>query len=577
MALSQAQIDERLTDAVSDFYGDALGFVMFSFPWDEDASLQVCDWESEDVYVDPATGIIYDDPPEDIQWVTYKQWMAPYRERFNSRFGPDKWACEWLDEVSAEVAKRGFDGVKAVNPIRSTTASGHGIGKSTLVAWVVLWIMSTRPFCKGTVTANTAEQLRTKTWAELGKWHKRCITGHWFNYNAGRGNMNLRHKVKGEEWQCTAQTCREENSEAFAGQHAAASTSFYIFDEGSAVPDKIYEVRDGGTVTGEPMVFDFGNPTRNSGRFYEEVEGKLRHRYSHRKIDSRTVYITNKQRIQEWIDDFGIDSDFVKVRVLGEFPSAGSLQFMPTHLVHRSMLRPDAPRDRYAAVTIGVDVARFGDDHTVIYPVVGNDARTFAPTVKDGIYQGLDNVQVAQRVADKIEFFRSMGIEVSAVFIDVGGTGSGVVDVLRRVLGYECEEVNFGTTPIFEPEVYRYRGDEMWGRCREAIKTNLVLPTLPGLTVVTPESMDQAKYSTAQRLFNDLIQREYGYTIQGDKIHLESKRDMKARGLASPDVADALVLNFANEVARATVPHGTQRTGLMSNHDFDPLDNVSVA
>ena len=576
-SLDKNELDARLADILSEFYGDALAFVMFAFPWSEDNALQVVDWEAEDVFVDESTGIIYDEEPENVKCVTYKEWMTPYRERFDCRYGPDKWACDWLDEVSREVAKRGFDGVKAVKPIRSTTASGHGIGKSTLVAWVILWIMCTRPFAKGTVTANTAEQLRTKTWAELGKWHKRCISGHWFQYNAGRGNMNLKHKEHGEEWQCTAQTCREENSEAFAGQHAANSTSFYVFDEGSAVPDKIYEVRDGGTVTGEPMVFDFGNPTRNSGRFYEEVEGSLKHRYTHRKIDSRTVYITNKSRIAEWIEDFGIDSDFVKVRVLGEFPSTGSLQFMPTAWVQRAMMREDAPRDRFAAVTIGVDVARFGTDSSVIYPVLGDDARTFAPTQEDGIYQGLDNVQLAQKVADKIEFFRTLGIEVANTYVDIGGMGSGVVDVMRRVLGYECEEVNFGTTPIFEPDVYRYRGDEMWGRCREAIKNKLVLPLLPGLMVADREAMDRKRANAANRLFNDLIQREYGYTLQGEKINLESKRDMKARGLQSPDIADALVLNFANEIARSSVPHGTQREGLVSDHDFDPLANVSVA
>jgi len=572
----EAKLEAQLADQIAEFYGDALGFVMFAFPWDKDVSLQVVDWENEDIFVDPKTGICYDAKPNSVDTITYRQWMASYRKRFNTRYGPDKWACDWLDELSKEVRKRKFGGVKSVAPIQMATSSGHGIGKSTLTAWVILWIMSTRPYCKGTVTANTADQLRTKTWAELGKWHKRCITSHWFKYNSGRGNMHLKHSRHEEEWYCAAQTCREENSESFAGQHAANSTSFYIFDEASAVPDKIYEVREGGTTDGEPMVFDFGNPTRNSGRFFEQCEGKLKKRYIVRKIDSRTVAITNKQRIAEWIEDYGIDSDFVKVRVLGEFPSAGSLQFMPTAWVMRAMMRELPPNpDRYAAVTIGVDVARFGDDNSVIYPVMGNDARSFAPKPGDGIYNGLDNVQLAMKVIAKVEYFRGLGVEVSGLFVDVGGTGSGVVDTLRHS-GYDCVEVNFGTNPIYQPETYRYRGDEMWGRTKEAIKNSLILPQLPGLFVATDEKMEEANSSVATKLLADLTQREFGYTLNGDKIHLESKRDMKSRGLPSPDIGDALVLNFAQDVARMKLPHGAQEEPTMTNHDFDPLESVSV-
>ena len=147
------------------------------------------------------------------------------------------------------VRERGFDGVDAVSPIRMATASGHGIGKSTIVGWLVCWIMSTRPHCIGTVTANTFVQLQTKTWSAIAKWKELCITSHWFEMTG----TTMYHKEAPKTWFASAQTCREENSEAFAGQHAANSTSFYIFDEASAVPDKIWEVAEGGLSDGEPM------------------------------------------------------------------------------------------------------------------------------------------------------------------------------------------------------------------------------------------------------------------------------------------------------------------------------------
>jgi len=292
-------------------------------------------------------------------------------------------------------------------------------------------------------------------------------------------------------------------------------------------------------------------------------------------IDSRTVAITNKERIQEWIDDFGIDSDFVKVRVLGQFPSSGSLQFMATADVLRAMMREDAPQDRFGVVKIGVDVARFGDDSSVVYPVMGNDARSFAPTNSDGIFQGLDNVQLAIKVIDKIQYFQRLGIKVGAVNVDVGGTGSGVVDFLRHS-GYQCNEINFGTNPVFEPLVYRYRVDEMYGRLRERIKNGLVLPRLPDLELVDDEVEDTSR-NPAQRLFDELTQREYGYTIAGDKINLESKKDMKARHLASPDLSDSLALTEAVPVAASLVPNGAPGEGEENVHDWDPLENASVA
>ena len=131
------------------------------------------------------------------------------------RTGPDTWQAEFLRELGAEVKKRKFDGVTAVDPIQFATASGHGIGKSCMTAFIIRWIMDTRPFSKGIVTANTSEQLRTKTWAELAKWHHLGLTKHWWTLNAGGGgSMNMYHNAHRETWRVDAQTCREENSEA---------------------------------------------------------------------------------------------------------------------------------------------------------------------------------------------------------------------------------------------------------------------------------------------------------------------------------------------------------------------------
>lgn len=514
--------DEQLADDLSEFYADPLGHVMYSYPWDSEPSIQLVPLHKK------------------------------YQGRFKSEYGPDLWACEFLDQLGEEIKKRRFDGKNAVAPIQFATASGHGIGKSVLVAWLVKFIMDTRPMCRGVVTANTAEQLRGKTWAEVGKWHNLSPTKHWFTYSSGRGAMALRHKDYPQTWKFEAQTCREENSEAFAGQHAADSTSAYIFDEASGVPNKIFEVREGGTTDGEPMVFDFGNPTRNSGTFYENCIGRFKHRYIHRCIDSRTVAITNKARIQQWIDDYGIDSDFVKVRVLGQFPSAGNLQFIPTDKVLEAMSRPPT-QDRNAPLVIGVDVGRFGDDETVIYPRIGYDCKSF-PARR---FMKLNGVQVAGQVQAYIKEFRSLGLEYSGLFVDAGGIGASVVDQLG-VLGERVTAIQFGGGAT-DKTLYRFKSDEMWGRLR----ANLEKLSLPALN--EPNGVE---------LKDQLTQREYGYTLAGNKIHLESKEDMKDRGVASPDIADALALTFAMDVAPVTHAHGEQTKAQTAIAEYDPYENA---
>ena len=513
--------DTKLADDLARVYADPLGFVMWSYPWDTNHAIQLVELEPE------------------------------YQDRFSCIYGPDIWACEFLDQWGKDIADTHFNGHDAVPPLQYATVSGHGIGKSCLVGWVTNFILGTRPRSVGTVTANTAEQLKGKTWSEIGKWHNMGMTESWFDYTSGRGAMALTHKERPLDWKCTAQTCREENSEAFAGQHAPTASSFYIFDEASAVPDKIFEVREGGTTDGQPMVFDFGNPTRNSGRFFEHCAGRFRHRYSVRQIDSRSVKITNKERLQAWEDDYGEDSDFFKVRVRGMFPSAGSCQFIASDAVEQAQKR-EVVEDRYAPLLIGVDVARFGDNESVIFPRMGWDARSWAPRR----FQGMDTVQLTGKVIECIREFAAMGIQCSGLFVDGGGIGGAVVDQLRS-FGYNPIEVQFGGRAT-NTETYRYKGDEMWGNMRDAMD-KLALPAANQLSGVD--------------LLADLTQREFAYTLLGNKINLETKKDMVKRGVKSPDLADALALTFAQEVAPLVRPDGVGPVAQTVISDYDPMED----
>lgn len=480
------KVDLEIAAQCARFYSDPLGFVMFAFPWDTDQSIQLVELQE------------------------------PWRSRFpHLKYGPDAWACQFLDDIGAKVKANGFNGKDAVEPIQEAVSSGHGIGKSAITSWLILWIKSTRPFSKGVVTANTSEQLKTKTWAELGKWKQKCVTGHWFEYNNGKGNMNLYHKDYPETWRVDAQTCREENSESFAGLHAANSTPYYIFDEASAVPDAIWSVSEGGMTDGEPMRFVFGNPTRNTGMF-RECFRRFKHRWGHRSIDSRTVAITNKTKIQEWVDDYGEDSDFIKVRVRGIFPSQSVKQFIAEADVDAAYGRHLRPEQfNFAPKILTLDPAWTGDDELVIGLRQGLYFKILSIMEKND-----NDVQVAMILARFEDEHKA-----DAVIVD-GGYGTGIVSA-GNTLGRSWHIAWFsGKSP--DAGCLNLRA-YMWREMRDWLKEGGAIP-----------EDDQLRY--------DLTAPETVARLDG-KIQLESKEDMKKRGIPSPNRADALALSFAMPVA----------------------------
>lgn len=468
--------------------------------------------------------------------------------------GPDVWQQEFLIEWGVQLRERGFDGVIPVDPVRFATASGHGIGKSAISSWIILFIMSTRPYAKGIVTANTGEQLRTKTWSELGKWRSRCILGHWFEYNSGKGSMSMYHKSWPESWRVDAQTCREENSEAFAGLHSANSTPFYLFDEASAVPDKIWEVAEGGLTDGEPMFFCFGNPTRNTGKFYDCFHRQA-HRWITRQIDSRTAKMTNKRLLDQWEADWGEDSDFFRVRVLGRFPRAGDMQFIPGDVVNIAQKRGPGRYLGDDPLICGIDMARGGDDNCYIVFRRGFDG------MSEKVYRipgekSRDSMKVVSMVTTVLD--RHMP---DMSFLDATGLGGPIGDRLRQ-LGYLVTDVHFGNVAS-EEKLYVNKTAEMGYRCRRWLMDGGSIPDEPDLET-------------------QLTTREYWHDDK-DRLVLERKKDLKKRLGISPDWADALYLTFAEPV-----PSRQSQRGMMDSapwarqelvgqdNDYDPLDAIKL-
>jgi len=509
---SRGEIENDLVEFLAEVHQDPLRYVMGAWDWANDPTIQLVEL-----------------PPE-------------YQARFNCKHGPDVWAIKYLEDLGDQIKKNNFQpGDKAVDPVQMAVASGHGIGKSTLTAWVACFLMDTRPHSVGIVTANTGTQLATKTWAQIKKWRKKSLAAHWWTI----GERQIRH-IGDSDWGISAVTWKKHESEAFAGQHAAASSSYYLFDEASAIDNSIFEVSEGGLTDGEPFRLLFGNPTRNSGFFYDCFH-KQRHRWITFQVDSRSCQITNKRLYHEWVEDFGEDSDFVRVRVKGQFPKASSRQLIGTDLIMSARAREIEEQEIDIPVIVGVDVARHGLAESVICIRRGMDARS----IRWRVYRGLDNMQLASRVVEVYRELASTGMPPAMIFVDGGGNGSGVVDRLRQ-LGYPVGDILFGSKAD-RPDRYRNRVAEMWAKTRDWLKGGGTLP--------------QDDEVLAEQLQN----REYFYTA-ADALFLESKDDLEDRGLDSPDRADALALTFAYHVARVK-PSGVRQPLRPEDQDYDPHAN----
>jgi hypothetical protein len=465
------QIDIALAEDLKQFYADPLGFVMWAYPWGQPGPLEKHD-------------------------------------------GPDQWQKDVLNDIGRQVRERNFDGVTPVSPIRIVIVSGHGVGKTTLFAWLTHWILSTRPRCRGTVTANTFSQLSTKTWAAIQTWALRLINRHWFVITS----TSIYYRDMKQSWAFSTQSCGEENSEAFAGQHAADSTSAYLFDEASAVPDKIFEVSEGGLSDGEPMIIVAGNPTRSTGKFHRITFGSERDRWTRFSVDSRTSKFANKELIKQWAEDYGEDSDFFRVRVRGECPRAGTTQLISQDVV-AACRKFKATGYETLPKILSCDPARFGDDRSVIGMRQG---RKFEVLAK---YRGIDLVQLTERF---VQFINSK--HPDGWVIDGDGLGAGVVDMLRAWNhGTKLHEYHGGGRPI-DVNAHFNRRAECWCKMRDWLIAGAEIPDDPEIEI-------------------DLCGTQYGFSSKS-AIQLEKKEDLKARGLASPDIGDTLAMTFAFNIAK---------------------------
>ena len=451
-----------------------------------------------------------------------------FREVLN--FEPDEWQAQAARDLAA-------------NP-KVSIKSGQGVGKTGLEAAVFLWFVTCFPHPRIVATAPTKQQLHDVLWSEISKWMSKSellsILLKWTKtYVYMVGNE--------KRWFGVARTAtKPENMQGFHEDNM-----LFIVDEASGVADPIMEAILGTLSGANNKLLLCGNPTRTSGTFYDS-HTRDRALYKCHTVSSADSSRTNKENIDSLIRKYGWDSNVVRVRVRGEFPEQEDDVFIRLSWIESSInteLEPETAkalgcffddkgrkiidRNGVDSIDIGCDVARFGDDRTVIGYKINEVAKIFKK------YNGQDTTWTAGNICrlynslvDLYKFKKKIYVK-----IDDGGVGGGVTDQLREIKRREPERYKMmEIVPIHfgQPIKHKYYYDTttyMMGIIREMLEPfdDAGNPRQP--TLVLPNDDD---------LVGQLSCRKYSYV--GGKIKVESKKEMKERGLSSPDEADCMLL-----------------------------------
>lgn len=411
---------------------------------------------------------------------------------------PDLWQEELLNAIR--------DGQR-----RISVRAGHGVGKSTACAWATIWHMVCRFPQKTVMTAPTAGQLFDALFSEVKFWVNKLPDPIRNLFETYSDRITL--KAQPEASFISARTSSADKPEALAGIHS--EHVLMIVDEASAVAEQVYESAAGSMSGEHATTILIGNPTRNSGLFF-----KTHHQLSEdwflihvSCLDSKRV---SSDFVKQIASTYGEESNAYRVRVLGEFAVGDDDTLITGEVVDAAMER-DIEVDRDAPLIYGLDVARFGDDRTVLCKRRGNVVLDFRT------WSGRDLMEIVGLVINEAETDNPTEICVDSI-----GLGAGVADRLRE-MGMNVRDVNVSESAALNPKAAKLR-DELWMSIRDWLNQRA------------------CKLPKSDELRQELVAPRYTFLSNG-KLKVEGKAEMKKRGMRSPDFADSLGLTFAGNGA----------------------------
>lgn len=407
---------------------------------------------------------------------------------------------------------------------RTTIRSGHGCGKSTTASWLIMWFLCTRPYAKVACTAPTARQLSDILWSELSKWMRHSILADEFVVQKDK----IFHKSSPKEWWCRAispsvKASKDEQAETLAGLHG--DHLLIVCDEASGIPDPVFVPLEGALTQEDNKVLLIGNPTKNKGYFYDtHFDTKVKDNWNKLHWDSRKSSNVTKEMTDYFANKYGIDSNVFRIRVAGEPPLEDEKTLISLAWAQQC-IDSGVLAGEYDPLYLGIDVARYGDDKSIILPRKGLQVFDW------DTFQSMNTITLGGHCnAIYAE------LEASGMAVDEIGVGAGVVDWLQKN-GHErtCFGVNVATQSSDPKKFHRLR-DELWWRVREKCQKGLY--NFPATKIKGAGGVDLI---LGEELANELSTPLYDFDNNG-AIIVESKRDMKKRGIASPNIADALCL-----------------------------------
>jgi len=413
---------------------------------------------------------------------------------------PDPWQAELLGAVKDKKRK-------------ISVRSGHGTGKSTVASWVIIWYFLTKHPCKVILTAPTSSQLFDALFSEVKSWIKKLPMALQDLLEVTSDRVVLLSAPHDAFVSC--RTARAETPEAMAGVHS--DNVLLVVDEASGIPEKVFEAAAGSMSGKSASTLMLGNPVRNSGTFFESHH-RLRNDWHTMHISCLDSPRVSKEFIREMAARYGEDSSAYFVRVLGEFPKIDDDTVISMGLVEDAQVRDIRMSDVTPRVW-GLDVARFGADSSVLAERQG----TVITQIQS--WKGKDLMELTGLVHSKFTELLPSEQPIE-ILVDSIGLGAGVVDRLKE-LGLPVRGINVSESPSMRGQYVNLRA-ELWFRMKEWLEAR------------------DCKIPKDEILFAELVSPRYAFSSTG-KLKIESKDDMRKRGLPSPDRADAVILTLASE------------------------------
>lgn len=395
--------------------------------------------------------------------------------------------------------------------------SGHGTGKSTAASWAMLWYFLMHYPNKVVVTAPTSSQLFDALFAEMKRWINELPDA--FKEVLNVKSDRVEHTAAPSEMFISARTSRAETPEALAGVHS--EHVMLVVDEASGVPEQVFEAAAGSMSGHNATTIMLSNPTRSSGTFFES-QTRMAGSWWTRRWSCVDSPLVSDEFVEEMKLRYGEDSNAFRIRVLGEFPQADDDTIIPFHLVESAIHRDIEGDDELQSVW-GLDVSRFGNDKTALCKRQGSVVTEIRS------WSGLDLMQTVGRVVAEYEAL-APSKQPREILVDSIGIGSGVVDRLRE-LGLPVRGINVAEAPSMGGTYLNLRS-ELWFKTKAWFEDR------------------SCKLPKDDQLLAELTGIRYSFTSSG-KMKAESKDEMRKRGLASPDLADALCLTMASDAATA--------------------------